>query len=387
MEAIYLDYASTTPLRDEVRAAMEPYLDRHFGNPSSTHRWGRAARAALEESRARLAEALGARRQEVLFVRGGTESDNLAILGRAEARRATGERPCVVTVATEHKAVLDAASAVERWGGHAIVLSVDRDGQVDLDALDDALAEDPCLVSLMWVNNETGVIQPLEAAVQRCAARGVAVHTDAVQAVGKIPVDFEGVGVSCLSLTGHKIYGPKSTGALVLRRSTEVEARLHGGGQEQGLRPGTQDVAGAVGLAEAVSLAVAEREAAVERLGALRNRLESRLSAALPGLRIHGGGADRAPHISNVGLQHVNGEILTISLDLEGLAVSGGSACQSGSSGGSHVIRAMHGDDGWVPLRFSFGRTTTENEIDRAVETTARIVGRLRADAPLGSPA
>jgi cysteine desulfurase len=387
MEPIYLDYASTTPLRDEVRAAMEPYLDRHFGNPSSTHRWGRAARAALEEARARIADALGAQRREVVFVRGGTESDNLAILGRAEARRAAGEAPCVVTLATEHKAVLDAARAVEDWGGRAIVLGVDRQGRVSLDDLDAALDESPCLVSMMWVNNETGVVQPLEAVVERCAARGVPVHTDAVQAVGKIPVDFESVGLSCLSLTGHKIYGPKSSGVLILGRSTEVEARLHGGGQEQGLRPGTQDVAGAVGLAEAVALAVEERDANAAHLGALRDRLETRLAAALPGLRIHGEGTQRAPHVSNVGLRDVNGEILTISLDLEGLAVSGGSACQSGSTGGSHVIRAMYGDDGWVPLRFSFGRRTTAEEVDRAVDTTARIVARLRSDAPQGSPA
>lgn len=382
MDPIYLDYAATTPLRPEVKAAMEPYLDGHFGNPSSTHRWGRAARAALEEARARIAEALGARRGEVVFVRGGTESDNLAILGRAEAVRAAGGLPCLVTAATEHKAVLDAARSVEGRGGRAVVLPVDRHGTVDLDALDEVLADErPCLLSLMWVNNETGVVQPVADAARRAREAGVPVHTDAVQAVGKVAVHFAASGVSCLSVTGHKIYGPKSTGALLVGADTLLDPRLHGGGQERGLRPGTQDVAGAVGLAEAVTLAVAEQAELAAHLGALRDRLEGTLRASLPDLRIHGGGAERAPHVSNVGVPDVDGEILTVSLDLEGLAVSGGSACQSGSTSGSHVLAAMYGDDAWPAIRFSFGRHTTDREVDRAAAVTVRVVERLRSAA------
>lgn len=383
MDPIYLDYAATTPLRPEVKAAMEPYLDAHFGNPSSTHRWGRAARAALEESRARIAEALGARRSDVIFVRGGTESDNLAILGRAESVRSAGGRPCIVTAATEHKAVLDAARSVGAGGGRTLVLPVDRSGVVDLGALDEVLAhEPPCLVSLMWVNNETGVVQPVAEVARRAAAVGVPVHTDAVQAVGKVPLHFGDSGVACLSVTGHKIYGPKSTGALLVGTDTALDPRLHGGGQERGLRPGTQDVAGAVGLAEAVTRAVAEQAELAVRFQALRERLEGRLDAAVPGLRIHGGETERAPHVSNVGLPDVDGELLTISLDLEGLAVSGGSACQSGASGGSHVIRAMYGDDALPALRYSFGRSTSDDEVDRAVDITVRVVERLRTPAP-----
>lgn len=378
MEPIYLDYAATTPMRPEVRAAMDPYLDSDFGNPSSTHRWGRAARAALEESRARIAEALGAQRQDVVFVRGGTESDNLAILGRAEAAHDAGHPNCVVTAGTEHKAVLDAARAVARMGGRVEVLPVDRDGLVDLDALDTALQSKPCLVSLMWVNNETGVKQPIREIARRAADHGVQMHTDAVQAVGKVPVHFEDSGVACLSITGHKIYGPKSTGALLVCRDTPLHARLHGGGQERGLRPGTQDVAGAVGMAEAVVLAVAEQSRIAAQYGQLRDRLEAGLRAVLPDLRVHGEGADRSPHVSNVGLQGIDSSMLSISLDLEGLAVSGGSACQSGSSAGSHVLSAMWGDDAWSPIRFSFGHATTSDDIDRAIAITHRVVARLR---------
>lgn len=378
-DPIYLDYAATTPMRDEVRAAMEPYHAGQFGNPSSAHRWGRAARGALEESRARIAAALGARHRDVVFVRGGTESDNLAILGRAEATRSAGGTPCIVTAATEHKAVLDAARSIASSGGRAVVLPVERSGVIDLDALDRVLAEErPCLVSLMWVNNETGVVQPIHAVARRAAEAGVPMHSDAVQAVGKIPVHFEASGVSCLSVTGHKIYGPKSTGALLVAQDTPLDARLHGGGQERGLRPGTQDVAGAVGLAEAVCLAVAEQEQLRAHYSALQTRLEGRLLDALAGIRVHGADAERSPHVSNIGVPGVDGQMLTISLDLEGLAVSGGSACQSGSSGGSHVLDAMYGDAGYSAIRFSFGRTTDEAEIDRALDIVLRVVARLR---------
>ncbi|MEK9502253.1 cysteine desulfurase family protein [Gaopeijia maritima] len=378
VDPIYLDYAATTPLRDEVRAAMEPYYAVQFGNPSSPHRWGRAARGALEESRARIAEALGARHRDVVFVRGGTESDNLAILGRAEATRAAGGAPCIVTSATEHKAVLDAARSVAARGGRAVVLPVLRSGVIDLEALDRALDEHPCLVSLMWVNNETGVVQPVPEVAARAAEAGVPVHTDAVQAVGKVPVHFERSGVACLSVTGHKIYGPKSTGALLVHQDTPLDPRLHGGGQERGLRPGTQDVAGAVGLAEAVCLAVAEQAELMSRYESLRQRLEGRLSAAIADLRIHGGDARRSPHVTNVGIANIDGQMLTISLDLEGLAVSGGSACQSGSTGGSHVLEAMYGDDARSAIRFSFGRTTTDADVDRAADIVIRVVERLR---------
>jgi cysteine desulfurase len=378
MDPIYLDYAATTPVRAEVRAAMEPYLDQRFGNPSSTHRWGREAQAALEESRSRIAEVLGARRREIVFVRGGTESDNLAILGRADHLDAEGACPHVVTCATEHKAVLDTVRAVERRGGRATVLDVDHRGTLSLDALDAALAEAPCVASLMWVNNEVGVVHPMAEIAARTRARGVPLHSDAVQAVGKVRVRVDEVAVDVLSLSGHKLHGPKGTGALFVREGTELHARIHGGGQEMGLRPGTQDVAGAVGLAEAVELAVAEQQDTAARLTSLRELLEGRLRATVPGLRIHGHGAPRAPHVLNVGVPEVDPELLLVSLDMAGLAVSGGSACSSGGTGGSHVLQALYGAAP-VPaaIRFSFARETTVEEVERAADVTLATLRRL----------
>lgn len=380
MDAIYLDYAATTPVRPEVRAAMEPYLEQCFGNPSSSHRWGREAQAALENARSRLAEALGAKRREIVFVRGGTESDNLAILGRADAVRAAGARPCVVTSAVEHKAVLEAARSVEAQGGTARSVPVDEFGSLDLGALDAALRDQPCVLSVMWVNNEIGVVQPMDEIVALAQRHGVAVHTDAVQAVGKIPVRLDRLPLDCLSLSGHKIYGPKSAGALFVREGTVLHARIHGGGQEAGIRPGTQDVAGAVGLAEAVTLAVREQEATARRLLTLRQRLEGRLTEAVPGLRVHPAGGQRAPHILNVGIPDVSPEMLMISLDMAGLAVSGGSACTSGSTSASHVLQALYGGDALAgSVRYSFGRATTEAEVDRAAAVTGEVVSHLRA--------
>jgi len=382
LDPIYLDYAATTPMREEVFEAMAPYHREAFGNPSSGHRWGREAQAALETARGRIANALGAKRREIVFVRGGTESDNLALLGRADATRARSGTPCVVTSAIEHKAVLDAARSIEVDGGRAIVLPVDRNGTLDLDALDAAFEASPCLVSIMWVNNEVGVVQPMEEIVERCGAHGVSVHTDAVQAVGKLPIRLDEIALDLLSLSGHKLYGPKSSGALFVREGTEVHARIHGGGQEAGLRPGTQDVAGAVGLAEAVCLAVEEQEANVAHYLALRERLLGKLRAEIPNLRVHAEGGAVAGHVVSVGVPDVAAEMLMISLDMDGLAVSGGSACQTGSASVSHVLRAMYGDEALpAAIRYSFGRGTTETEIDRAAAATSRVVERLRGTA------
>ncbi|MDT8340156.1 MAG: cysteine desulfurase family protein [Longimicrobiales bacterium] len=384
MDAIYLDHAATTPVREEVRAAMEPYLREHFGNPSSTHRWGRRAAAALEEARTVVAEALGARRPEVVFVRGGTESDNLAVLGRVAADGAAGRTPHVVTTAIEHRAVLDAARWAEREGARLTVLPVDAGGAVDPDALDAALAGGASVVSVMWVNNELGTVQPIPSLAARARAHGVPFHTDAVQAVGKLPVRVDDTPVDLLSLTGHKLQGPKGTGALYLRPGVTVVPRHHGGGQEGGMRAGTQDVAGAVGLAEAVRLAMAERETFARTRRALLDTLEARLRAGIPGLVIHGAAGERAPHILNVGIPGVDPELLPPALDLAGLAVSSGSACQSGSREPSHVLAALLGPDAPAAavVRFSLGRGTTGAEVERAAAVTVEAVARLRAGAP-----
>ena len=383
MDPVYLDNAATTPVRPEVRAAMEPFLSGTFGNPSSIHRWGREAAAALADARATCAEVLGARFSEIHFTRGGTESDNLAVQGRMARLRLDGHIPSAIVSAVEHKAVLDAArAATDRGAGRLVLLSVSRDGTLDLDALDRALALGPALVSVMWVNNETGLVLPVPDVAERVAAAGGTCHTDAVQAVGKIPVRVDEVPLDLLTVTGHKIQGPKGSGLLFVREGTGIAPLLHGGGQERSLRPGTEDVAGAVGVATALRLAVAEREEEAVRLTALRSELEARLLASIPGLRVNAGGATRAPHVSNVAVPGVAGTSLLMSLDLEGVAASGGSACSSGSSAGSHVIAALYGaDDPHANVRFSFGRRSTASDVSRAVQATTSAVERLRSAA------
>lgn len=385
MTPIYLDHAATTPLRDEVRAAMEPFGSDRFGNATSSHAWGRHARAALEDARERIADSLGARRQEIVFVRGGTEADNLAIVGSSLAlmRPDSGDAatvPHVVTVSTEHKAVLAPAQALTRWGARCTVLDVDRSGQLDEAGLDSALSDAATLLSVMWVNNETGVIHDIDALARRARDRGVLFHTDAVQALGKLPVRVDHAPVDLLSLSGHKLEGPKSAAALFVRKGVALDPLLFGGGQEDGLRPGTPDVAGAVGLAEAVSLAVQEREQTAERLTQLRDSFEHALLSQVTGVRIHGSSTRRAPHISSVAIEGVEIDTLLALLDLEGVAVSTGSACASGSRRASHVLLALY--DGVEPpttLRFSFGRTTTAEAVDRAVGTLVRVVDQLRS--------
>jgi len=384
MDPIYLDYAATTPVRAEVRDAMAPFLSAKFGNPSSIHRWGREAREALEAAREEVAAAIGASPAEVTFVRGGTESDNMALLGWCDARAAEGVQPTLAISAIEHHAVLEAAERVSA-AGHAALLRIDvaADGTMDLEAVRGALADGPALVSVMWVNNEAGMVLPIAELAGIVAEAGGTLHSDAAQAVGKVPVSVADVPVDLLSGTGHKIYGPKGTGFLFVREGTLVTPLLHGGGQERGLRPGTQDVAGAVGLATAMRLAVAERETEAQRLCALRGTLETGLVGALDDLRVNAGSAPRAPHVSSIGVAGVeDGSALVMGLDLEGVAVSGGSACTSGSTRASHVMQALYGrDDASATVRFSLGRETTDGHVQRAVEATVRVVGRARAAA------
>jgi cysteine desulfurase len=379
MDPIYLDHAATTPLRTEVREAMASALDNLFGNPSSIHRWGREASASLELARAGCAAALGASPGEIFFVRGGTESDNLAILGRTARLRAEGHMPGVVVSSVEHKAVLDAAhQATARDAGRLTLLTVGPDGTLDLEALDRAVSRGPSVVSVMWVNNETGIVLPVPEIARRLAQTGATLHTDAVQAVGKIPVRVDDVPVDLLTVTGHKISGPRGTGLLYVRTGTIISPLLHGGGQERGLRPGTEDVSGAVGMATALSLAVEEQERESRRLEALRTQLERQLGARLPGIRINGGGAPRAPHVSSIAIPRVDGATLLMALDLEGIAASGGSACDSGASKASHVISALYGaDDPHATLRLSLGRSTTTEEVGHAAEVLCEVITRL----------
>ena len=383
MNPVYLDHAATTPVRPEVREAMAPFDDAVFGNPSSTHRWGREASAALENARAEAAAALGARNAEICFVRGGTEGDNLAVCGSVRALAEDGRTPRLVVTAIEHHAVLHVAERLRDAGECDLtIVQVAPDGAIDLEVMGAALGDGPAAISCMWVNNETGIVLPLEELAALAEEHGAVLHTDAVQAVGKIPVDVGALGgVDLLTVSGHKIYGPKGTGLLYVRRGTKLTPLLHGGGQERKLRPGTEDVAGAVGLATALRLAVEEQEAEGRRLERLRNRLESTLTSRLEGVFVTGDTATRAPHVANVGFEGVDTTMLLINLDLEGIAASGASACQSGSGRGSHVLEALHGPDlGRAHVRFSLGRLSDDDGIKRAAEKTVEIVGRLRGD-------
>jgi cysteine desulfurase len=376
-EPVYLDYAATTPLRPEVREAMLAVLGDRWGNPSSVHRWGREARAALEDARACFAAVIGASPAEVVFTRGGTEADNLAVLGRP---RADGPRTVAVS-AIEHKAVLASAKALVADGWTARVLPVDGDGRVRLDALAEILRADrPGLVSVMWANNEVGALQPVEEIAALCADAGAAFHTDAVQALGKLSVRLDRVRVDLAAFSAHKLGGPRGTGALFVRRGTPVEPILFGGGQERGLRSGTEDVAGAVGFALAAELAEAERETAMARIAALRDRLEAGLCERVAGLRVNAAAAPRLPTISNVSAPGADAEMLLMALDLEGVAASSGSACSSGAVEPSHVLTAMglSADVAGPSVRFSLGRDTTEADVDRALEVFPAVVERVR---------
>ena len=380
---IYLDHAATTPVRPEVRAAMEPFYGPQFGNPSSAHRWGRAARAALDEARERLAECLGARVDEVSFTSGGTEADNLALLGAWRARRGA-ERRAVVSTPVEHKAVLAAVHQAASEGADERLLSVDRDGVV-ADARG-AIGDDVAVCSVMWVNNEVGVVQPVPALAERARAAGAVFHTDAVQAFGKVDVDVRRVPVDLLTLSGHKIGAPKGVGALYVRRGTALAPLFHGGAQDRGRRPGTENVAYAVGLATAAELTLAERDAEHARLTALRDALEAAILAGVPDAVVHGGGAERAPHVTNVSVPGVDGAALLLALDLHGVAASGGSACQTGNPEPSHVLLAMGVEPALAAaaVRFSVGALTTPACVERVGALFPRLVGKARAAAAAG---
>lgn len=378
MQPVYLDHAATTPMRAEVREAMGPYQDERFGNPSSMHRWGRQARNGLEEARHRIAAALGANRREIVFTGGGTEADNLAVLGRWRSVCRMPERGAVVCSAVEHKAVASAARHASDEGAELIVLGVDAHACLDVGALDEALAASPCVVSVMWGNNEVGTIQPVREIGERCRRSGVPFHSDAVQAFGKVRVRVDETPCDMLSLSAHKLGGPKGIGCLYVRDGVELLALTHGGGQERQLRPGTENVAAAIGFSVAVELAAREQEEEAARLGALRDRLEAGLRERIPELVVNGGGAARLPHVLNVSVPGADQEALLIGLDLEGVAASGASACQSGSVEPSHVLIAMGRDANAASVRLSLGRTTTADDIDRAIAVFPAVVGRLR---------
>lgn len=378
---IYMDHAATTPVRPEVLEAMLPYLGSvAFGNPSSAHRFGRAARAGLEQARREVAQAVGVEPGQVVFTSGGTEADNHAVIGGCLAARARGDAMVAAVSAIEHKAVLAAAHQVKHLGGDEIILPVEADGTLDLAALDLALQRRPSVVSVMWVNNETGVIQPLAEIAERCRDAKVLLHTDAVQAFGKIPVSFLDFPCTLASLSGHKLGAPKGIGALIVRDRKAVEALIHGGGQQFGIRPGTENVAGAVAMGRAATLAMRELDGHAARLSALRDELAERLQATVPDLVVHGAGAPRAPHVLNIGIPGTDSEAMLMHLDLAGIAASAGSACSTGAVEPSHVLTAMGvpRDLALGSLRLSLGHETTADEVVRVAEVFPGVVAKVR---------
>ena len=382
-DPIYLDHAATTPVRPEVREAMEPYFGPRFGNPSSLHRWGREARVALDEARERVATCLGARADEVCFTSGGTESDNLAVLGSWRARHAQG-RNAVVSTPIEHKAVLAAIHQAGREGAEERLCTMTNGCVVETSSFDELVREDVAIASVMWVNNEIGTIQPIEKLADIAHARGVLFHTDAVQAFGKVTIDAEAVPFDCLSISGHKIGAPKGCGAIFVRRGTVIEPLFHGGTQDRGRRPGTENVAAAVGLARAAELTVAERAQECDRLTTLRDRLERAIVDAIPDAIIHGRDARRAPHILSVSVPGTDSESLLMALDLRGIACSAGSACQSGSVTPSHVLTAcgVRSDVANAAIRMSLGSLTTDACIDRVAQVFPALVQKARGQVP-----
>jgi cysteine desulfurase len=379
---VYADHAATTPVRDEVLAAMLPHFGQLGFNAGSAYAEGRTARAALDAARERTAALLGASPREIVFTGGGSEADTLAILGAARAARARGRGTHAITVATEHHAVLHAFDVMRDDGFAVTVLPVDDAGRIDPTDFTAALRPDTVLVSLMLVNNELGTIHPVAEFARSARARGIVVHTDAVQAPGRVALDVEALGVDLLSLSAHKFYGPKGVGMLYVRSGTPLVPLVVGGGQENGLRAGTENVAGIVGLARALELAVLELPHETRRLRELRDRFETAVTGALPGVRVNAANAERVPHLSSLAFPEADAATLLVRLDLEGAAVSAGSACAAGSTEPSHVLRALDVSD-WVrrgTLRFSFGKLTSGEDVERLIKLV------VAAAATAGSP-
>lgn len=377
---VYLDYHATTPVDPRVLEAMLPYFTEVFGNPASaSHQWGWKAQEAVEESRRRVAAIIGATAREVIFTSGATESNNYAIKGVAAS--APPGRRHVVCSAIEHKSVLEVCKGLEKTGWTCTVVPVQRDGRVDLEALAGVVTDQTALVSVMAANNEVGVLQPMAAIAAIAHAHGALVHTDAAQAVGKVPLDVQAAGIDLLSLTGHKMYGPKGCGALYVRRRTELAPLIVGGGQERGMRSGTLNVPGIVGLGYACLIDKREMAEESQRLASLRNRLLDGLRERVGGVSVSGSMEHRLPHNLHVGFEGVDGSSLMIGIS--DIAVSSGSACSSASATPSHVLLALFGPD-CVPsatIRFGLGRFTTEADIDYAVEKFSAVVKRLRDTA------
>jgi cysteine desulfurase len=391
MNRVYLDYNATTPVEPEVFDAMLPYFSGEFGNAASIHTPGQRARAAIETAREQVAALIGARSQEIVFTSGGTESDNHAVFGvvgqaflPVPSSTNADSFPHIITTAIEHEAVLNACQALEKSGARVTFLATNREGQIDLDKLRQAVRPETVLITVMHANNELGTLQPLEEIGRIAKERDIYFHTDAVQSSGKVPIDVNKHGVDLLSLSAHKFYGPKGIGALYIRGGTRLRQLLYGGHHQRGFRPGTENVAGIVGLGKAAEIARESLAADARRVSTLRNKLEQGLLARVPHARVNGGAASRTPNTTNLVFPGIEGEALLIALDLNGLACSTGAACSSGAVEPSHVLMAigLPPDEARASLRFSLGRHTTEQEIDFTLQVVPSAVEQLRELSP-----
>ena len=384
MERIYMDNAATTATDPKVFAAMEPYFTKVYGNPSSFHSFGREAREAVKEARDKVAQLIGAAEsKEIVFTSGGTEADNYAIKGVAEELKDEGKH--IITSAIEHHAVLHACEYLEDKGFEVTYLPVDEDGLVDPKAVADAIREDTILITIMLANNEVGTIQPIAEIGEIAKENDITFHTDAVQAVGTIPVDVNQLNVDLLSLSGHKFHSPKGIGALYIRQGTKIEKYLHGGAQEDGRRATTENVAGIVGLGKAAEIAEQGLVEKDKKLTKLRDRLIDGLAAEIDEIKLNGHRTKRLPGNVNFSIRYIEGESILMKLDLAGIAASSGSACTSGSLEASHVLLAMglsaevaHGS-----LRLSLSKYNTEEEIDKVINVLPKVVSDLRAMSPI----
>ena len=380
---IYVDHSATTPVRQEVLEAMLPYFTDTFGNPSSIYSAGREAKRAIEEARDTVARLRHCQNSEIYFTGGGTEADNWALIGAAFANQKKGNH--IITSAIEHHAVLHTCQYLEKHGFRVTYVGVDADGIVKLDELEAAICDETILISVMMANNEIGTIQPIREIGEIARAHKILFHTDAVQAVGQLEIDLSRLPVDMLSLSAHKFHGPKGIGLLYVKKGAKVDIYLHGGGQESGKRAGTENTPGIVGLARALSLAVAEREEHCKRMAALRDRFIEQVEARIPYIRLNGSRDRRLPTNANFSFRFIEGESLLLMLDLKGIAASSGSACTSGSLDPSHVLLAIglthevaHGS-----LRVTFGEDNTMEDVEAIVAALEEVVPKLRQMSPL----
>jgi len=383
---IYLDHNATTPVDPAVADAMMRALQDLFGNASSVHYYGQQAKAAIDDARSAVAALIGAEPSEIVFTSGGTEADNFAIRGVAEALEVTGRRH-LITCGIEHEAVLNTFKALAKRGWRTTVLPLDSGGIVSPNALRDAMTDDTALVSVMHANNEIGTIQPIAELTAIAKARGALFHTDAVQSAGKIPVNARALGVDLLAISAHKFYGPKGIGALWAKRGVRLSPFLAGGKQERNRRAGTENVPGAIGMGVAAAQAASKMSGEATRLAALRDRLETGVLAAVPNTDVNGSRASRVPNTTNISFERIEAESLLIALDLEGVAVSTGSACSSGTLEPSHVLKAMglSSHRAQNSIRFSLGASNTEQQIDHVISILPKIVTKLRSLSTVGT--